>query len=80
MEQGTFTLSLASLKSALVSVVLMAVLAMLVYIIGLGDIWKIESHALINIGVIALATGLVSLIKNFLTSSSGTFAGITNIE
>ena len=80
MEQGTFSLDLASFKSALVSTVLMAVLAVLVYVIGLGDIWKISWYSLTNIGVIALATGIVSLIKNFLTGNNGTFAGLTKIQ
>jgi hypothetical protein len=80
MNTGIFTLNLASFKSALVSTVLMAILAMLVYIIGLGDVWQIDLKALTNIGILALATGLVSLIKNFLTSNDGNFAGLTKIE
>jgi len=80
MEQGTFTLNGASFKSALVSAILLAVLAILAYIIGLGDLWKIDLRTLVNIGGIALATGIVSLIKNFLTSNNGSFLGITKIE
>ena len=76
---GIFTLNVASLKSALVSAVLMAVVAMAGYVIGLGDLWKIDVHILTNIGVMALLTGIVSLIKNFLTSDSGTFAGIVKV-
>jgi hypothetical protein len=80
MQNGIFTLNLASFKSALVSTVLMAIVAMAGYIIGLGDLWKIDLHSLTNIGVMALLTGIVSLIKNFLTSDAGNFAGIVKVD
>lgn len=80
MNTGIFTLNLASFKSALISTLLMVVVAMAGYIIGLGDIFSIDLKVLTNIGVMALLTGIVSLIKNFLTSDSGKFAGITKIE
>ena len=80
MNAGIFTLNLASFKSALISAVLMAVIAIAGYVIGLGDLWKIDLHSLTNIGVMALLTGIVSLIKNYLTSNSGTFAGIVKVE
>ncbi len=68
--------TITSLKSALVSTVLMAVITVAGYIIGLGDIWKIDVHTLINLGVVSLLTGLVSLIKNYLTTENGTVAGL----
>lgn len=80
MNTGIFTLNWESFKSALVSAVIMTVIAVAGYVIGLGDLWKIEFHAIINIGVMAFLTGLVSLIKNFLTSDSGTFAGSVKIQ
>lgn len=80
MNTGIFTLNLESFKSALVSALLMAFVATAGYVIGLGDIFKVEWHALINVAVMALLTGFVSLVKNFLTSDSGTFAGSIKIE
>jgi hypothetical protein len=77
---GIFTLNWESFKSAAVSVVLMAILSIMTYIIGLGDIFAVDWKALINIGIISLATGIVSLIKNFFTSTSGKFAGTFKIE
>lgn len=65
-----------SIKSALVSGVLMGILAIGGYIIGVGDVFKLDSHALINSGVMAALTALVSLVKAALTTNSGTVAGI----
>ena len=80
MNSGIFQVDFEGLKSALVSTILMAVLGVAGYIIGLGDIFQIDWRALANVGVMALLTGVVSLIKNFLTSDSGKFANITKIE
>lgn len=64
------------IKSALISALLMAVLSMAGYVIGLGDVFKVDTKILINTGVISLLTGLVSLLKSLGTSKNGTFAGI----
>lgn len=73
-------LSWVEVKSALVYAVLSAVLATLMYVIGIGDIFKIEMKALINIGVMSLFVGITSIIKNFLTSSSGKFLGAIQVK
>lgn len=80
MNSGIFQINKEGVKSALVSVGLMAVLGVAGYIIGLGDVFAIDLKALVNVGVMALLTGVVSLIKNFLTSDSGKFAGLTKVE
>jgi hypothetical protein len=77
---GFFTLNLASFKSALVSAVLMGVLATALYVINIGDVWQIDLKALTNVGVMAFLTGIVSLIKNLLTDNGGTFAGVIKTE
>lgn len=74
------TINKETLKSALVSTILMGILAVLGYILQVGDVFKLEWHDLINIGVMALLTGLVSLIKTVLTSSDGVFAGIVQVK
>jgi len=77
MANGILTLDFTAVKSALVSTVLMAILTMSGYVIGLGDVSKIDGHTLLNLGVMSLLTGLVSLIKNFLTTNDGKFLGAT---
>lgn len=72
----TFTLSLEDYKSALVMVVLGAVLAVLINIISIGNIFELDWKQLANIGVLALFTGFVDLIKNLLANSKGTIAGV----
>lgn len=67
---------LTSLKSALVSGILMAILAIAMYIIAVGDVFSIDARVLINTGVMALLTSVVSLIKSILTTPSGKVAGI----
>lgn len=67
------------IKSAFVSLVLMALLQVAGYLISLGDLWKIDVHTLVNISVISLATGLVSLIKNVLTTDNGNFVGLMKV-
>lgn len=69
-----------TLKSALVSTILMGILAVLGYIISLGDIFLIDWKVMANIGIMAIFTGAASLIKNYLTNEqTGVFAGIVKI-
>lgn len=67
---------LITIKSALVSGALMAVLGVAVYIIDKGDVFALNSHAIINVGVMAFLTSVVSLVKAGLTSPQGTVAGV----
>ena len=64
------------IKSALVSGVLSAILAGAMYITGLGDVFAIDVHALINIVALAVLTTVVSLLKAGITTDAGTVAGI----
>lgn len=59
--------------------ILMALVSMGIYVIGVGDIFAIDTHILINSGVLAFVTGVVSLIKNLLTDNSGKFLGLTQV-
>lgn len=65
-----------NIKSAIVSVMLMVILSGALYILGVGDIFKIKGEALINILVMALLTGVVSIIKSMGTDAGGYFAGV----
>ena len=64
------------IKSALVSGVLMMVLAMAMYVIGVGDIFSIDGRVLANTGVMALLTAIVSFIKSVMTTGKGTVLGV----
>lgn len=57
----------------------MAFLGIAGYVIALGDIFLIDARALINIGVMAFLTTIVSLIKAFLTNRSGEFVGAVKV-
>jgi len=76
---GIFQLDWDNIRSAITSVLLTAVLGLLMYVVGVGDVWKIDFHSVVNIFSIAIATGLVSLIKNFLTTDKGQFLGVTQV-
>ena len=65
-----------TIKSALVSGLIMAFLAVAGYIIGVGDVFKIDFHAFINAGVMAFLAAIVSLIKASLTTQEGTVLGV----
>lgn len=74
--QITFT----NVKSALVTAFLTAILALAGYVLGVGDIFKIDVHAFINVGALSLLTAIVSIIKSFLTTPDGNFVGVVNIK
>jgi hypothetical protein len=74
------SINLNDIKSALVSAVLMAVLAMAMYIINAGNIFAIDWNDLANTGIIALLTGVVSLVKSLLTNNNGVFAGSVKVK
>ena len=62
-------INITSLKSALFSVCIAIVLALAGYVIGLGDVFKIDWHAFVNVGVMAGLGGVGCLIK-FLISKT----------
>lgn len=74
------TIDLQTIKSALVSVLLMAVVQVGVYVIQIGNVFQLDWRVLVNLGVISLITGAVSVIKNMLTTDKGNFMGLTNIK
>jgi hypothetical protein len=75
-----FKINITEIKSAFVTTFLTAVLSMSLYIIGIGDIFLIDVKVIINVGVISALTGLVSIIKSFLTTSDGNFIGSVKIK
>jgi len=64
-----------NIKSAFVSGIITGILGMAGYIIGVGDIFKIDVHTILNVGAISALTVIVSLIKASLTTPIGQLAG-----
>ena len=67
---------LTAIKSALLSAGIAAVLSVAGYIIGVGDVFKLDPHALINAAVLSALVAIVSLIKAGLTQTDGTALGM----
>lgn len=74
------SLNLTEVKSAIVYALLTALLQICIYIAGVGSIFKVEWHTLVDIGVIALIVGFISIIKNLLTTSDGKFLGAIKVK
>lgn len=73
-------LTIENIKGALVSGVLMAVLATIAYVSQTGDIFAIDVKVLANIFVTALLTSVTSIVKNLLTNNAGEFGGIVRVK
>lgn len=76
----------ANVKSAIVygllTAIVLGILAMIGYILKIGNIFGIEWREMINQGVIAGLAGLVmgiSIIKNLLTTNKGDFIGVIEV-
>lgn len=67
---------LTAIKSALISAGIAVVLAVSGYIIGVGDVFKLDPHALINAAVLSALVAIVSLIKAGFTQTDGTALGV----
>ena len=76
MNNGVFKLDWSNVSSAVVSGVITGVLGIAGYIIGVGDVFNLDVHTLLNVGALSALTAVVSLIKSLLTTNSGTVAGI----
>lgn len=75
-----FTLDWTKIKSALVSAIITAILAIAGYILGVGDVFNLDLHALVNVASLSALTALVSLIKSFLTTPQGNFVGAVEVK
>lgn len=80
MKNGILKLDLGSVADAVAMAVIGAVLAAFVVIVSKGDFnvftadWKAIGESMVNIGFIA---GIMSLAKDFLSTSSGSVLNIT---
>lgn len=80
MQNGLLTLSWGNVKSALISGLVMAILAIIGYAQSVGDFSSLNLRTLINVGIFAGLGVIQSLIKNFLTSNKGNFLGVVDTK
>ncbi len=65
-----------NIKSALVSGVITGLLGIAGYIIGIGDVFALDTHSLVNVFALSALTTVVSLIKSAMTTPEGTVVGV----
>lgn len=75
-----FNVTWVNIKSALISAFVTAVLGMAGYVIGVGDVFKLDGHALINVGALSALTAIVSILKAFFTTEKGEFLGVVKVH
>lgn len=75
-----FNINLTNIKSALISAFVTAVLGMAGYVIGIGDVFKLDGHALVNVGALSALTAIVSILKAFFTTEKGEFLGVVKVH
>ena len=78
--QKLFSINLVEVQSAIIYGLMTALGAVLAYIVGIGDIFKIDPRSVINIATISFSITIISLIKNFLTDSEGKFVGLIKVK
>jgi len=75
-----FRISWSNIKSAFIYALLILIIEILVYIIGVGSVFKIEWKSLIDAGLLPMFIFAVSILKNFLTTSKGNFLGFVKVK
>lgn len=73
-------MNITAIKSALVSGLIMGVLAMVVIVVQNGSIFNLDWHTLVNAGVMGLLTSLASLLKTAGTTNTGHFLGAVRVR
>jgi hypothetical protein len=73
-------LSWRDCKSALIYVGLTAVVSVAGYILGVGDVFAIDMKSLANVLALSVAAGLVSILKQLLTTKKGEFLGQVDLN
>ncbi len=69
-----------NLKQALVMGLVTGLLAVIAYVLKVGDVFALEVHALVNCFAIAGLTAVGSFLTNLMTTSSGKFLGAVSIK
>lgn len=73
-------MNITTIKSALVSGLIVGLLAMGVYIVKIGSIFGLNWHSVINVGVISFLTAVASLLKVGGTNTEGVFLGMVKVK
>lgn len=72
------------IKNSIVYFLLMlsleGLLALCLYIVGVGSIWKIDWKGLVDATVLPMIIALTSILKSLLTTKEGNFVGIAKIK
>lgn len=70
-----------NIKAALVNGLVAGVIATIGYVLGVGDLFALDVHALVNVFALAGLTAISSFITSLLTSpETGKFAGAVKIK
>lgn len=72
-----FTIDFTNIKGAIVSAIVVGILAVLLSVYNSGDIFTIDWKMTVNAGVLA---AIGSILKNLFTNDTGSFAGITQVK
>lgn len=75
-----YNISWVEVKGALVSGILMAILVVLIQMIQVGNIFSLDWKSLLNVGIFAFITSIVSFLKSFLTNKTGKFIGKIQVK
>lgn len=74
-----FKINWVNVKSALVYGILWAILVVLIEMAKVGNVFALDWKELVNAGVFGFIAVFISLLKNLLTTDSGSFLGITKV-
>ena len=80
MKNGVLKLSWVNIQSAVMSGIIMGILAIFAYIIGVGNIFTLNFHSLVNAGVLTALVTIVSLIQSVFTTNAGSTAGVQTVD
>lgn len=72
-EKNMLSLNWKNVAGALVSAVLVALIG---YLLSVGDVWKLDFHSIVNI---AIMTAGASLLKALGTTDSNNFLGVVSV-
>jgi len=72
---GILTLSWGNVKSALVYGLVAGLVAVVAYMVSVGDVWALNVHSLVNGFVFGVIT---SVVKNLATTNNNNFVGVVS--
>lgn len=79
MKNGIGKLSMVNVKSAVVSGLLWGLLAVGMYAVQVGSVFKLDWHFMVDAFVFAFLGFAINAIKNLLTTNDGNFLGSVKV-